>query len=446
MSSPAGRAGKEALAFWQARHFHRPRWAGYNGQNREIKELTMGVVATLRLLLIWGVAAFLATGGVQARALYTVDKLPLDASGASPSEARDKALAAGRDRAFGIIYKRLTQQVLWASQPKISPQELDEMVTAFTVDNERHSTTRYLANASFTFSPARVREKLQSLSLVFSETQAKPVVILPMKPGVGWANDTLWASSWASVAQRGSLRPVVVPMGDAAEIAMAGNVIADATNWSQLGPLAAKYSATEAWLTSAQRTANGLSISVVSLKPDGRSSSRFNVIANAGESEPQLMVRAAAMVRASFEEVWKSQTAVNYGMKSSLEAAVPFTGLPDWVAIRNELSGIRLIERVNVDQMLTQGARVRLDFVGKIDQLQATLRQAGMTLQETDNGLYILARSGADVTLLPPALLVPPAVPAAIANPLAIPSTGHSQPGVEGEAPPIAAPAPIPVP
>jgi hypothetical protein len=406
----------------------------------------MGVVTILRLLLVWGACTVVAAASAQAQALYTVDKLPLDASGASPSEARDKALAAGRERAFGIIYKRLTQQVLWANQPKVTPQELDEMVTAFTVDNERHSTTRYLANASFTFAPGRVREKLQSLSLVFSETQAKPVLVLPMKPGVGWANDTLWASSWGSVAQRGSLRPVVVPIGDAVEVSMVGSVIADASSWAQFAPLAAKYGATEVWLTSAQRTANGVSISVTSIKQDGRNSSRYNVIANAGEAEPQLMVRAAAMVRASFEEVWKAQTAVNYGMKSSLEAAVPFSGLPDWVAIRNELSGIRLIQRVNVDQMLTQGARVRLDFVGKIDQLQATLRQAGLTLDQTENGLFILARPGSDVSLLPPALLAPPAVPAAIANPLAIPNTGHAQPGVEGEAPPVAAPAQIPSP
>jgi hypothetical protein len=406
----------------------------------------MRVVSKLRFLLIAGVWAVLAAGAASAQALYTVDKLPLDATGASPSEARDKALAAGRDRAFGIIFKRLTQQVLWAAQPKVTPQELDEMVTAFTVDNERHSTTRYLANASFNFSPSRVREKLQSAGLVFSETQAKPVVVMPMKPGIGWSNDTLWASSWGSVAQRGSLRPVVVPLGDATEMAMAGNVIADAATWAQLGPIAAKYGATEVWLTSAQRTAGGLSVSVVSVKADGRNSSRYNVIANPGEGEPQLMVRAAAMVRASFEEVWKAQTSVNYGMRNSLEAAVPFTGLPDWVAIRNELTGIRLIQRVNVDQMLTQGARVRLDFVGKIDQLQATLRQAGMTLEGTENGLYILARSGADVSLLPPALLAPPAAPAAIANPLAIPSDGHARPGVEGEAPPIATPAPIPAP
>jgi hypothetical protein len=150
------------------------------------------------------------------------------------------------------------------------------------------------------------------------------------------------------------------------------------------------------------------------------------------------------MVRAAFEEVWKSQTAVNYGLRSSLEAAVSFTGLPDWVSIRNELTDIRLIQRVNVDQMLTQGARLRLDFVGKIEQLQATLQQANLVLEQNDTGLFVLSRAGTDVSGLPAALLAPPSQPPAIANPMAIPSTGHSQPSVEGEAPPAAPPAPIP--
>jgi hypothetical protein len=285
---------------------------------------------------------------------------------------------------------------------------------------------------------------MQRLSLVFSETQAKPVAVIPVKPGVGWSNESLWASSWNSVSQRGSLRPVIVPIGDATELAQAGNIIADAVQWGQFAGLAEKYGATEVWVTSAARTANGLAVTLVSLKQDARRDSRYTIIANPGEGEGQLHVRAAAMVRAAFEEVWKQQTAVNYGMKSSLEAAVSFSGLPDWVAIRNELSDIRLIQRVSVDQMLTQGARLRLDFVGKIDQLKSTLRQANLILQENDTGLFILARSGVDTSLMPPALLAPPAQPPSIANPLAIPSAVHAQPGVEGEAPPAAPPAQIP--
>jgi hypothetical protein len=376
--------------------------------------------------------------------LYTVDKLTVDAMGASPSDARDRALNGGRERAFGIIFKRLTQQSNWGAQPKLTPQELEEMVISFTVDNERHSTTRYLADASFSFSPGRVRQAMQSKGLVFSETQAKPVLVIPIKPGVGWTRETIWASSWGSVAQRGSLRPVVVPLGDATELAMTGNVIGDAANWSQFAKLAEKYGATEVWVTSATRTANGVAVTLASLRRDARRDSKYNIIANPGEGEGQLHVRAAAMVRAAFEEVWKAQTAVDYGMKSSLEAAVSFTGLPDWVAIRDELNGIRLIQRVNVDQMLTQGARLRVDFVGKIEQLQATLRQADLVLQDSGNGLYVLARSGVDTSAMPPALLAPPAEPPSLADPMAIPGTAHAKPGVEGEAPPSAPPTQIP--
>lgn len=397
---------------------------------------------------LWAVAAVLALAISPAFAaptsLYTVDKLAIDAMGASPSAARDAALNGGRERAFGIIFKRLTQQANWGAQPRPTPAELEEMVTSFTVDNERLSTTRYLADASFSFSPARVRDVMQRASLVFSETQAKPVVVVAVKPGVGWSNDSLWATSWGSVAQRGSLRPVIVPLGDATELAMTGNVITDAARWEQFASLAEKYGATEVWVTGAARTANGLAITLASLKKDARRDSRYNIIANPGEGEGQLHVRAAAMVRAAFEEVWKSQTAVNYGMRNSLEAAVSFTGLPDWVAIRNELGDIRLIQRVNVDQMLTTGARLRLDFVGKIDQLKATLRQADLVLEENGSGLFVLARSGIDTSTLPPALMAPPSQPASIANPMAIPSNVHAQPGVEGEAPPAAPPAQIP--
>jgi hypothetical protein len=400
-------------------------------------------VFLLAAVAVWAAAAF-SSSAAPSKTLYTVDRLAVDGSGASPTEARDKALALGRERAFGVVFKRLTQQSAWGSQPKLTVQELEEMVTAFTVDNERHSTTRYLAEASFNFSPARVRDTMQRYNMTFSETQAKPVLVVPIKPGVGWANDTLWASSWNSVAQRGSLRPVLVPLGDATEIAMVGNVIAESATWQQFAALAEKYGATEVWVTSAGRSANGLAVTLSSIKRDGRRDNRYNIVVNPGEGEGQLSVRAAAMVRAAFEENWKAQTAVNFGLKNSIEAAVAFNGLPDWVSIRNELTEIRLIQQVNIDQMLTQGARLRLDFVGKIDQLQATLKQANLILEDNGTGLFILSRMGIDTSVLPPALLAPPTQPPSIANPLAIPSAAHTQPGMEGEAPPAATPSQIP--
>jgi hypothetical protein len=363
----------------------------------------------LALMAVWAMSAMVA-GTAQAGDLYTVERLAVDAIGASPSEARDKALAQGRERAFGIIYKRLTVQAQWPSVPQLAPEELEEMVSSFAVDNERHSATRYLANASFTFSAQGVRSALRRFGMTFSETSAKPVVVLPIQPGVGWSNDTLWAQSWASVARRGSLKPVIVPLGDASEQAMVGNVIVEAATWEQVSGLAQKYGSTEVWLTSVAKTPNGLQVAVTVLRNDGRRDSRFTIIANAGESEGQMSVRAAAMVRASYEEAWKAETAVNYGSHSFIEAAVAFTSLPDWVSLRRELSDIRLIQQVNVLQMLTQGARIRVKFLGRKEQLRGALKQADIVMTELDNGLQILARSGVDTSTLPAALLeAPPA-------------------------------------
>ena len=350
----------------------------------------------------------LAVGQAQAGDLYAVDKLPIDASGASPSEARDKALAQGRMRAFSIVFKRLTAQANWANVPEVSNAELEEMVTAYTVDNEKLSTTRYLANASFTFSAAGMRNALRRWGAIFSETQAKPVVVLPTRAGLGWSNDTPWAQSWLSVSQRGSLRPVVVPMGDAAEIAMVGGVIPEAATWEQVAPLAEKYGATEVWITQHSLVPGGVHVNLVSLKADGSKPSKYTVTANAGESEPQLMVRAAAMVRAAFEESWKAQTAVNHGIHTTLEAAISFNGLAEWVAIRKEIADIRLIQRMDVQQVLTQGARVRLQYLGRLEQLQAALSQANLDLAEQPSGLYVLAKKGSDVTQLPEGLLEAP--------------------------------------
>jgi hypothetical protein len=357
------------------------------------------------------VGAFMFAGmtvSAYAADVYTVQGLAIDATGVSPSEARDKALAQGRASAFTIVFRRLTSQSTWPSQPKLLPQALDEMVTSFQVDNERSSTTRYLANASFTFNASNLRNALSSNGVTFSESVARPALVLARTPGAPWSGDTAWAKGWGLAAQRGSLRPVVVPAGDALEVASLSALNPATADWDAVSALAQKYGAKQVWFATATRTAVGMDVQLVTLDEDGRKDRRQTVTATAGEQEPQLAARAAAIVRASAEETWKVQTSVDFGTQNSLDASVSFNGLRDWVSIRKGLKEIRLIQHVGVNEVQMRGAKLHLDYLGNVDQLQTALRQVSLTLSESAPGQWILARSGATQAPLAPQALPAP--------------------------------------
>src|SRR5690349_18633840 len=96
-----------------------------------------------QLAAIVGVFVALALFPARADDLWTVSNIQVDATGTSPSTAKDAALAQGRQVAWTQLFRRLTPANEWARQPQLTPDEIEPMVKSFDIANERHSSTRY---------------------------------------------------------------------------------------------------------------------------------------------------------------------------------------------------------------------------------------------------------------------------------------------------------------
>ncbi|MCE9523115.1 MAG: hypothetical protein K8S25_11880, partial [Alphaproteobacteria bacterium] len=93
------------------------------------------------------------------------------------------------------------------------------------------------------------------------------------------------------------------------------------------------------------------------------------------------------------QEDWKRSTSVDYAQQSSLNVSVPFTSLSEWIGIRRKLDSIKLIQRVNIDEVNMSGAKLRVDYSGKADQLQNALSQTNVYLASDANGNWTLSRN-----------------------------------------------------
>jgi hypothetical protein len=161
-----------------------------------LRDFAHAAVAAVVLVL-----AFVAPTAAQPVDLWTVSNIPVDATGNSPSAAKEAALAQGRQKAWTEVFRRITPSSEWARQPQLTPAELEPMVKSFDISGEKHSSTRYLATVTYVFNPTQVRAALRRTGTQFSESTAKPVLVVPLN-GTAWSPESPWGRAWAAGAAR----------------------------------------------------------------------------------------------------------------------------------------------------------------------------------------------------------------------------------------------------
>src|SRR5579863_4615414 len=111
--------------------------------------------------------------------IFTVS-VPVDATAASATTARDTARLDGERRAFAALLDRLTLAKDRGRLPAPSDTTLNQVIIGFEVANERRSTVHYLADYTFHFRADVVEQLLRDRGVPFAETASKPVVVLPV--------------------------------------------------------------------------------------------------------------------------------------------------------------------------------------------------------------------------------------------------------------------------
>ncbi len=349
-------------------------------------EIAKKAAASLALVVMWSLGA-----AAQPSDLWTVTNIPVDASGASPSAAKDAALAQGRQKAWVEVFHRITPSSEWSRQPVLTNAELEPMIKSFDISGEKHSSTRYLATVTFVFNPSGVRSAMRRSGTQFSESTAKPVLVVALN-GAAWAPDSAWGKAWVTQSRRGRLVPVAVPVGDVQEMSTLAT-ISSAADWAIVRPLAERYGASSVMVASSGKGGKGLQVSLTLIKPDGRSQRNTSFTPQGAEDEAALASRATGSIADSLQEDWKRTTSVDYGQQSSLTVNVAFTNLSDWVSVKRHLDGIKLVQRSYVEELNMGGARLRVDYVGKVDQLQTALSQTNLFLAADATGNWTLSRN-----------------------------------------------------
>ena len=336
--------------------------------------------------LCLGIFAIAVPRPVAAADLYTVKGVHVDVTAASASEARSIAQANAQSDGLDQLMRRLTSSSDWSRLPKVNNITVQNAVRGFQVASEKSSSTRYIADLNVSFNPSAVRSILRGAGILYSETQAKQALLVPVyvkggKPDLWDANP--WQDALAHNDLENALTPLLLPVGDIEEFTILTANQAIVGDQSAITTLAQRYGTDDVVVAVATSNADGTSISVKATRYAPAASTPIN-------RTYQNIDDAAAGLIAALSEQWKSETIIAPGSQARLTASVSFLGLDQWQAIRQGLSSTPLVNGLQVDGITSTSAEVQISYRGTSDKLALALAQANIELTQAATGDWLL--------------------------------------------------------
>lgn len=345
--------------------------------------------------------AFLLPGGAPAADLtYSVSGIHVDATGASASAAEAIAIDQGRPRAWDTLYRRLVKQSDWGKKPQLDAAAIKRLARSYTVTHEKRSTTRYVADVTYIFSPEAVSRVLGGISTAYRlPANMRRILLIPMSPT--FDPKSAWVSAFSSPRFSASAVPFAVPSGTAPDIVALGALKFDAITWADVQLVAARIHASEVVLVLAiPITQGGTSTAApmtgkvqIWLKRIGIAESPMKtsldvpLIKNPAQTYP---LAADAAVH-GIEVMFQQKPPIDFGPRGTLTADVRIDSLGQWTLMQNAFATTPNVLSVQVTAMDIGEAKVIVTYQGSPDTLQNALAPQGVALTRNADSSWSMA-------------------------------------------------------
>jgi len=374
-------------------------------------------VAAMLIVGMTGLAGRVAPLG--ASEIFTIRGVVVDTTAASSAEARIAALAGGQRAALKSLYLRLVV----AEDVQFLPHDdeaVADLVAGFEIDEEKVSPTRYRAVMTISFNPQNVRLHLRSHRVRFAESVSDGMLVLPVLLDRGqallWTEPNAWWDSWAGRPEDSSLLPIVIPLGDIADITAIQETRVLQTASEELRKFAARYDVGSLVVaiaqapqlapevTPAEDTADALAslrdvvvspmpVTLRHIGPGGEENVQVIIEPEPGEGLTAFLGRGVEVSLFEVRERWKLTNLLNFDQKNVLIAKVPLDGrLASWLDVYEQLRRLPVIVGVELAELSKAAAVVRLTHLGDLEQLSFALDREALELVIDEAGWVVQHR------------------------------------------------------
>ncbi len=348
----------------------------------------MSTAARVLLGLVLGFAGLRIA--VAAPELYTVSGIAVDATAESAVVAQRQALETAEREGLRRLFARLVPEEDLPRLPEVESLPLEPLVRSYTVEEEKRSATRYLAEVTVRYEPEAIRALLARAGVAAVIAPTPPLLVIPvLVEGERvdlWGEDNPWRRAWLVNADRNTFLTIRLPLGDLADIVALGDATPE-VGTEGLAKLAERYGTGDILFARATRgaspatAAGGIEVALSLLPAGGWLTEPLEdrVVLPAGEAE-QIWERAVARAKLLLERVWKRRNAVRLGSRDTVRVTVPLADLRGWVQIREKLQAMPEIRSVRIERLSRREAELAIAFVGDRAQLRQALAGRGLDL------------------------------------------------------------------
>lgn len=327
----------------------------------------------IRLVLAAVFLSLVATGAAFAdtKDVYTIRGIPVDETGATILEAREKAMAAARLSAARQLINKITlaSDRNAAGGVSIDSATAARFTAAVDVEEEVAGAGRYRGKLAVVLNPQVVRAHLEALKVPYLDAQAPPALMVPVTSS---ANPVAWITAFPERSP-GSLVPFVTSPSTGYS-AFSG--------WSDISAEAASANARRGIMAELQGRDGAWRVVVTSVTAAGREA--------VGATPPAPTLEAAAAAVATLlDESWKQASIIRDTARTQAEATVRFTSLAEWNTLRGALARSPLISDFRTTAVAREGALVTFSYAGDEARLRSDLVQRGVTLARENNRLTL---------------------------------------------------------
>jgi len=345
-------------------------------------------VAKRALAALLAVVALVVMAGTAVAEAFTVRGIEVDVEAENAVLAREMAIEEAQREGLRRLLQRLTLPQYVGRLPAVDEQSLTRLVSAFEVEEESTSATRYVGRLSVSYDEAAVQDLLQGTAVpIVLDTPPSLLVVPAVDATDGLAVFTGpegWRDAWSSEADRNTLLDIRLPVGDLVDLQTLSAQALETDPENALALTAERYGA-EAAILLVARADDPLSPTRVTVTERGSHAWRTDFPGDslAMDADAEAVWQAAVRrTMTTLEREWKAANLVAMDRLARLPVTVPLGSLEAWADIRRRLDQVGAIRGIDVETFSQERAELVFNHIGNVDQLQRALEGRGLQLSE----------------------------------------------------------------
>lgn len=332
--------------------------------------------------------------------LYTITGVDVDVRAETAAQAKKQAITEANVKAFALFAQRVGGDAIVDRLSEIPPKRIDAMLDSLSIEEERSGPKRYIGKLTVRFLPGKMRKLLASLGVTYSEKIATRTVIVPVwrtPESIMIWEDNPWRTAWLSLRAENSPVPLIVPLGDLADIDTLTPELAANRDEASLEAIRLRYEADAVLIAEASATGEDtVQATLIGNSPVGKLEFDNAYTAENGGGIDEAAKTAALRFHQVMLQRWKQKNKTGPVTQSlpiaTLPVAVAFLSTEEWSALRARILSTPGVSGVDISTISQGGAIVQLSYVTGFEQLRQSLWSAGLALQNV-GGTWVLQAS-----------------------------------------------------